>query len=126
LSNNPGNNKAILNATNYIIWISWFGNFTEWLNQHMLTCPSKKYLHLECPGCGLQRSAIALLNGHFTESLRLYPATIPLVLLFIFLAFHLRLKFPKGAIILKYSQMGTAIVILVFYIYKIVNHQIIV
>jgi hypothetical protein len=43
----------------------------------MLTCFSKQYLGVECPGCGIQRSAISLLRGDLLDSLALYPALIP-------------------------------------------------
>jgi hypothetical protein len=91
----------------------------------MLSCPSKKYLHIECPGCGLQRSFIALLNGDIQSSLHLYPATIPLLAILIFTAFHLRYKFLHGAVAIKYLYLGVSFLVLVFYIYKIVNHKII-
>ncbi|MFT3936147.1 MAG: DUF2752 domain-containing protein [Chitinophagaceae bacterium] len=100
-------------------------NFTDWLQDHMLSCPSKKYLHIECPGCGFQRSCIALLRGDIVDSLQLYPATIPMLFLFAFALLHIKYKFVNGAATIKYLQMGVAFVIAVFYIYKILNHKII-
>jgi len=97
----------------------------EWLNNHMLTCPSKHFFHVDCPGCGLQRSIIELLEGNFAESFRLYPATIPLLFCLIFTALHLLLKFKRGASIIKGSYIFTAVVIFVSYIYKIFTHQLI-
>jgi Protein of unknown function (DUF2752) len=104
---------------------SVYSNFTHWLEANMLTCPSKKYLHIECPGCGLQRGFIALLQGDIPASLRVYPATIPLLLLFSFTLLHLKYEFRQGATVIKCLQWGIAIIIVVFYIYKIVNHKII-
>lgn len=46
----------------------------------MLTCFSKQYFGVECPGCGIQRSALSMLRGDFLESLALYPALIPFIL----------------------------------------------
>lgn len=46
----------------------------------MLTCFSKYYFGVECPGCGAQRSFLSLLHGDFLESLALYPALIPFML----------------------------------------------
>lgn len=43
----------------------------------MLTCFSKYYLGIECPGCGSQRSLISLFRGDFLDSLALFPALIP-------------------------------------------------
>lgn len=91
----------------------------------MLSCPSQKYLHIQCPGCGLQRSIVALLRGEFLTSVWLYPATVPILILLAFTAMHLKFKFTKGADIIVHMQITIAIVIAVFYIYKIINHQII-
>ena len=96
-----------------------------WLEAHMLACPSRKYLHIECPGCGLQRSVMALLKGDVVNSLLLYPATVPILMLLAFTALHLKFKFTRGADIIVYMQITIAIVIAVFYIYKIIHHQII-
>jgi hypothetical protein len=93
----------------------------NWMEEHMLSCPSKKFLHLECPGCGLQRSCLALMKGDFLASLDLYPATIPILLLIVFTVLHIRYQFPAGAVIIKYLQAGIAILIAVFYIYKIIH-----
>jgi hypothetical protein len=105
--------------------LSVYFHFLNWLETHMLSCPSKKFLHVECPGCGLQRSAIALLRGDFLNSFLLYPATLPIFFLIGFTLLHLKFKFVSGAAIIKYLYIGISIVILVFYIYKIVNHKII-
>ena len=101
-----------------------YTTFINWLSSHMLSCPSRRYLHIECPGCGLQRSCIALLHGDLVTSLQLYPATIPIMMVFGFTMFHLKFDFSKGAVILKYLYVFAAIVILTFYIYKIINHKI--
>ncbi|HCW65555.1 MAG TPA: hypothetical protein DG752_12905, partial [Leeuwenhoekiella sp.] len=51
------------------------------MEKYMLPCLTKKYLGFECMGCGLQRSLVALLQGHFSEAFTLYPAIFPLALL---------------------------------------------
>jgi cytosine/uracil/thiamine/allantoin permease len=50
----------------------------------MLSCPSKYITGFDCPGCGFQRSVLALINGNLSESLQLYPATILMILFVIF------------------------------------------
>jgi len=90
----------------------------------MLSCPSKKYLHIECPGCGLQRSFLLLLKGDLQASFIMYPATMPLMALVVFVCLHLKYQFRNGATVIKYLQLGIAIMIAVFYIYKFVNHKI--
>ncbi len=107
-----------------ILLFSGYIKTIQWLQDHMLSCPSKKYLHIECPGCGFQRSMIFLLKGEFINSFQMYPASLPIIFLFIFTAFHLKYKFPNGAEVIKYSQIIVGSIILIFYIYKIINHKI--
>jgi hypothetical protein len=104
--------------------LTFYHHVVEWMEANMLTCPSKKWLHIECPGCGMQRSIIALLKGDFANSFYLYPATVPILFMLGFTLVHLKFRFSAGATILKYLYIGIAIVILVFYIYKIINHKI--
>lgn len=56
----------------------------EWLGHHLLPCPFKYFTGYDCPGCGLQRSLLFLLKGDLSSSFRLYPATLPLLLLALF------------------------------------------
>jgi len=102
-----------------------FSNIIRWMEEHMLSCPSKKYLHVECPGCGFQRSFIALMQGDLHTSLALYPATIPILIMIVFTGLHLKYKFLYGAAFIKYLQISIAIVILLFYIYKVIHLKII-
>ena len=101
------------------------GEIIEWLNNHMLTCPSKHFLHIDCPGCGLQRSIIALLKGDFAESFHLYPATIPILFCLIFTVFHLIFKFKHGTVIIKTAYIIASLTIVISYVYKIFTHQLI-
>jgi hypothetical protein len=102
---------------------SWYIRSLDWLQHHLFTCPSKKFLHIDCPGCGLQRSFIYLLRGDFGNSWSLYPATVPLILLIGFTLVHLKMKFRYGGEIIKYLQIAIGIIILSFYVYKILNHK---
>lgn len=52
--------------------------------QHfLLPCPFKKLTGWDCPGCGFQRSTVAFVKGNYRESFALYPAMLPLYVLFI-------------------------------------------
>ena len=42
----------------------------------MLNCLFKDYFGFDCPGCGIQRSCIALLNGDLEKSLILCPSLL--------------------------------------------------
>jgi len=96
----------------------------NWLEGLQLACPSRKYLHMECPGCGLQRSMIALMRGEWIHSFSLYPALVPMLLLLGFALLHLKKQFAHGASIIRYGQVVVVILIVGNYIYKIINHQI--
>jgi hypothetical protein len=91
-------------------------SFINWLERNQLPCFYKKYLGVECPGCGMQRSFIELLKGDLVGSLRIYPALLPTFFLLIFLALHLIFKFQNGAFILKISFIFTASIIVFHYI----------
>lgn len=98
---------------------------TTGVEKYLLTCPSKKFFYLDCPGCGLQRSLLALFHGDITASWQLYPPTPFLLLTITFLALHLAIGFRQGAYILKILFIITVAVMAVNYIYKIINHQLI-
>lgn len=102
------------------LYVSWI----KWLEANMLTCPSVKYFGMECPGCGMQRSMIALLKGNFQGSLLMYPALLPLLFLLAFALLHLKYKFSGGSRIIIGLQMVVVSIITAHYIYKIVTNQI--
>jgi hypothetical protein len=49
------------------------------LQDFLLPCPFKYLTGIDCPGCGFQRSLIALLQGNFQKSFLIYPPIIPLL-----------------------------------------------
>ncbi|WP_207496680.1 DUF2752 domain-containing protein [Segetibacter sp. SYSU D00508] len=97
----------------------------DWLEKHLLQCPTKALLNIDCPGCGIQRSFLLLVKGNIVESILMYPALIPILFLLIYTILHLRYKFEKGARNIKIFHIVTASIIVCFYIYKIVNHKLI-
>jgi hypothetical protein len=96
-------------------------SFTDWLEHHMLACPYKALTGMDCPGCGMQRSFIALLRGHFTDSFFLYPALLPLIFTLLFLIFHLKYQYRHGAAILMYSFIFSTTIVLISFIIKIAH-----
>lgn len=101
-----------------------YHKIVEWLKGFMLTCPSKKLLHIECPGCGFQRSFFALLDGDVVKSLQLYPALMPIMVLIFFSIVNYKYQFAFNKQIIKYSKICSLLVVLLFYLYKLVSHQI--
>ena len=95
----------------------------NWLEANLLKCPIKQTLLIDCPGCGLQRSLVALLRGDFAKSWHLYPATMPMVFLVGFTVLHLKMNFQWGALFIKFLYIAIASIIVVSYIVKIKTHQ---
>jgi hypothetical protein len=95
-------------------------NITSWLEAHQLPCLFKAVTHFDCPGCGIQRSFILLIKGDFTESFLVYPALLPIILLFTLLILQVTLKIKNGTAILKFAYIFIAGIILVSYIYKLI------
>ena len=93
----------------------------HWLENHTQPCFYKKYFGVECPGCGMQRAFIELLKGNIIESLKLYPALLPTIFLFVFLVLHLTFKFKNGAAIIKITFIFIVVITVLNYIYKLLT-----
>ena len=89
------------------------------LEDHLLSCPWKQ-VGLECTGCGLQRSIILILKGEFVAAFAMYPAIYTLFLMFVFMGFHLKFNFEKGAQILKWLFVLNIGIIVIHYILKLI------
>lgn len=97
---------------------------SHFLKEHFVSCSFKNNFHIQCPGCGFQRSFIALIEGDLLDSLKLYPALIPMLALWLTLILHLIFKFRNGAFIIKYLFLFCAFIIFISYLIKIINHDI--
>lgn len=97
--------------------------FIHWLENHLLSCPFKKLTGLDCPGCGLQRSIVALLKGDIVGAFKFYPPTFVLLALLVFALLHLKFDFKNGALTIKAMYILTTAVIIINYIYKVYHQQ---
>lgn len=97
----------------------YFIGIIEWLEKNSKPCYYKKQFGFECFGCGIQRAFIELLKGNIVESIKLYPALIPLILTLSTLALHLKFKFNNGAMTIKILFIITASIIVVNFVYKL-------
>ncbi len=88
------------------------------LESYMIPCLWKKFLHIECMGCGFQRSLILLIKGEFQTAFHMYPPTFTLILLFLFLILHLKFRFKYGAKILLALFALNTLIIIINYILK--------
>lgn len=94
----------------------------RWLEQHQAACSWKHYFGIECPGCGMQTAFIELLKGNLAESLRVFPALLPMIAMILFTFLHLVFNFPKGALIIKILFIFTTSILVTGYIIKIITH----
>ncbi|PLX10356.1 MAG: hypothetical protein C0597_16885 [Marinilabiliales bacterium] len=98
-----------------------FEKFIHWLESHQQACFYKRFLGVECPGCGMQRSFIELLKGNFIESLKMFPALVPTIILVLYLFLHLIFKYKNGANTLKYLFIFNTSIVVLNYIYKLLT-----
>ena len=94
----------------------------QWLEAHQLPCYYKKFLGIECLGCGMQTAFILLLKGDFLESFKTYPALLPVMAMILLLILHLIFKFRRGAFYIKISFIFTLTIMVVSYLIKLMNH----
>jgi len=81
-------------------------------------CFYKLLTGYDCPGCGLQRAIIALIKGNVLESIKFFPALLPLAFMFGFLIAHSIFKFKRGAKILTYLFIFNILIIITNFVYK--------
>jgi hypothetical protein len=93
-----------------------------WLESHQGTCSFREMTGIDCPGCGLQRSILALLRGDLAGSIQEFPALLPLAAMFLFLGIHLVFKLKHGAFILKICYIANISIIILNYVYKLIIH----
>jgi hypothetical protein len=91
----------------------------EWLEAHQLPCYYKKFLGIECMGCGMQTAFLLLLKGELLESLKTFPAFLPMVSMVVYLLLHLIFKFRNGAFVLKIWFIFTVTIMIVGYLIKL-------
>ncbi len=90
------------------------------ITEYLLNCPFKKHLGIECFGCGFQRSVVLLTEGKFLESIKMYPATLPMFCLWAFVAAHLYFKFEHGARVIQFAFIFCTLIIITHFIYKLI------
>ena len=94
---------------------------TAFSQADMLPCASKQFLGVECPGCGIQRSAALLLSGEFVESFLMYPGLIPMLLLFGVIGLDRWIGLQNGQRIIATLGILTVGLILINFTLKIIT-----
>lgn len=85
----------------------------------MLSCPAKRISGIDCPGCGMQRSAVAALRGDWAVSWDAYPPLALVVLTFLLTVGHLSLRWKHGARVVQWTFILTVAAVAANYIYKV-------
>ncbi|MET3036301.1 DUF2752 domain-containing protein [Chryseobacterium sp. NRRL B-14859] len=88
------------------------------IEDFMLTCPSKKYLGVECLGCGAQRAIMLVFEGKFYEAFQMYPAVYTLLLFFFILGLSRIDKKRKYGSALWALIVINLVIMIVSYVYK--------
>lgn len=76
--------------------MNWYETLIHFLENNFFACPIKQQVGIDCLGCGFQRSFILLLKGDWYGSWKMYPALVPMLLMFLFLPIHVKFKIKNG------------------------------
>jgi len=87
----------------------------------MLPCPVKVLTGIPCPGCGFQRSLLALLQGHWADSIEHYPSVIPLLMVLLFALIRRPLGIDKRNIVLHTLAIVSGWFMLAVYVVRLWN-----
>ena len=88
----------------------------------LFQCPFHAITHFDCPGGGLQRSILLLLHGEVKESLKMYWATVPILIMFAYCLLFLKYRYRNGLRILVYFFSFNAVLIFFNYIFKLTHY----
>ncbi len=88
------------------------------IEDFMLTCPSKKFLGIECLGCGAQRAIVLVFEGKFSEAFHLYPAVYTVLIFLFTLGLSFVDKKRKYSKILLIMIAVSLVMMMVSYYYK--------
>ena len=98
-----------------------FLNIISWLEQRELSCLFKKYFHVECPGCGFQRSIIELMKGNVEKSFLIFPTSSALVIFFVGLLINNKYQFANSKIVLGIGLVFIFTTFTISYLNKFIN-----
>lgn len=85
----------------------------NWANELMFPCVFKATAGIPCPGCGLQRGVVQMLQGDVLESVEVFPPLIPMLFMISLLLVGLKFQAFKGRSFLLFFSYGLVIVSMV-------------
>jgi len=87
----------------------------------MIPCFSKKLFGIDCPGCGMQRSLVLVLEGDFGAAFAMFPAIYTTIPLFLFIGIHLIDKKRDYSKIIIPFAIVNAVIMIIAYLYKLTH-----
>jgi hypothetical protein len=90
------------------------------IENNMLPCFTKQLWGFDCPGCGLQRAIVFLIQGEFGAAFEMYPAIYPMLILFGFLIIDKLFSIKYADKITNVLLIGTVGFILTNYLLKFI------
>lgn len=87
----------------------------------MLGCLFKDYFGFDCPGCGIQRSCIALLNGDLEKSFILSPSLLLYISLILLLVLSTVFKLNISYKIFVTIAISALVIQIVYYVLRMTN-----
>ncbi|MCW3159787.1 DUF2752 domain-containing protein [Chryseobacterium oryctis] len=88
------------------------------IEDFMLSCPSKKFLGIECFGCGTQRAIVMVFEGRFAEAFHMFPAVYTLLLFFGTIILNIIDKKRNYGNLLVFLAIINSVIMVVSYFYK--------
>ncbi|WP_027379722.1 DUF2752 domain-containing protein [Chryseobacterium daeguense] len=88
------------------------------IEDFMLTCPSKKFLGIDCFGCGTQRAIVMVFEGRFSEAFQMFPAVYTLLLFFGMVVLNFADRKRNYSNILVFLAIINALIMVISYFYK--------
>lgn len=93
----------------------------NWLSEHLLSCPFKSCTGMDCPGCGLQRSVIKLMEGDIPGSIEMHPGGIPYLAVLLITVLHIKFQFKNGSKVITWTFIFAVAVTITNYIIKLLT-----
>lgn len=89
------------------------------LEVYYLSCSIREAIGVECPGCGTQRSLMALFRGDLLNCIAFNPSVLLFLLTFLFMLLHLKFNFRNGATILVGMFCVTVLTLILNFVIKL-------
>ncbi|MEM1256972.1 MAG: DUF2752 domain-containing protein [Bacteroidota bacterium] len=91
------------------------------LQDYMIPCATKQIWGFDCPGCGLQRSVILLMQGDVVGAFHMYPAIFALIPLALVLIANKFLNFKYANQLIIVLSISSVAMIVINYIFKLIH-----